>query len=216
MDIYTPHGRLVIARHGESEWNALSKWTGTTDVGLTEKGTREAQAMGVTIRDIPLSRAYYSEQRRTKLTLDKILHAKGESNIPVIMTGAINERDYGKLTGKNKWDAKRELGEDEFNSVRRGWSHPIPGGETLRQVYNRVVPYFKAEILPRLTEGENILMVAHGNSIRSLVKYLENISDEGIADVEMIFGRILIYHVDKSGRARSKQIRIIDSKLPPA
>ena len=172
--------------------------------------------MGEIIRDIPLTRAYYSEQRRTHQTLEKILHAKSQSDIPTIQTAALNERDYGELTGLNKWDAQREFGEEVFYGIRRGWDYPVPGGETLRTVYERVVPYFKSEILPRLISGENILIVAHGNSIRSLVKFLEDISDDAVAEVEMIFGQLLLYHVDEDGRARNKQIRAIDTELPPA
>ena len=118
------------------------------------------------------------------------------NDLPKTADQALNERDYGVYTGKDKWEVKSEVGEDEFNTIRRGWDNLIPEGENLKQVYDRVIPYFKSEILPKLQDGKTILLVAHGNSIRALIKYLDNISDEGIADVEMKFGKVLIYRFE--------------------
>ena len=216
MNNYTPHGTLVIARHGESEWNALGKWTGTTDVDLTEKGMHEAQMMGEAIRDIPLHYAYHSEQRRTLQTLEKILHASNQGAVTKERRGELNERDYGDYTGMNKWEVQERVGDEVFNGIRRAWDYPVPGGETLKDVYGRVVPFYEKEVLPKLVAGDNIILVAHGNSIRSLIKHLEDISDEGVSEVEMPFGEMLIYHIDETGRARGKQIRLIDTTPPKA
>lgn len=209
------HGKLVIVRHTESEWNAMSKWTGTTDVHLTTKGIDEAKMVGDVIRDVEFDKVFISEQVRTKETAEAVLEQIGQK-LNLTMVGEINERDYGKLTGKNKWDIRDKVGEEEFNGIRRGWNHPIEDGETLKTVYERAVPFYKDTIVPLVKEGQNVLLVGHGNSIRSLMKYIETISDEQIEDTEMIFGTALIYTIDKQGRMRNKQIRTIDSAPPPS
>lgn len=189
-------GLLVISRHGESEWNVLGKWTGWTDVGLTEKGAQDAEEIGKIIPEITFDEVYTSVLKRTEETLQGIVRgmARPEINkLPKTAAQELNERDYGIYTGKNKWEVQKEVDEATFTGLRRGWDFPVEGGENLKQVYERVIPYFTSEILPKLQAGENILMVAHGNSIRALMKYLEDISDEGIADVEMKFGQVLVY-----------------------
>ncbi|MBI3069894.1 MAG: 2,3-bisphosphoglycerate-dependent phosphoglycerate mutase [Candidatus Levybacteria bacterium] len=117
---------------------------------------------------------------------------------------SLNERDYGEFTGKNKWQIKEEVGDEEFLKIRRGFDHPIPGGETLKDVFSRVVPYYQAQILPYLKNGKNVLIVAHGNSLRALVKYLENISDADISGLEIETGEILIYEIDQNEAVISK------------
>lgn len=199
-DFSNTKGLLVIARHGESEWNLLGKWTGLTDVGLTEKGMKDAETIGrIVPADITFDELYTSVLKRTEETLQAMIRGmnKPELNeLPKIAAVELNERDYGKYTGMNKWDVEKTVDEATFNGLRRGWDFPVEGGENLKQVYERVVPYFEKEILPKLQAGENLLVVAHGNSIRALMKYLENISDEGIADVEMKFGQVLIYRFE--------------------
>lgn len=209
-------GRLIIIRHGESEWNALGKWTGTTDVHLTSKGYHEAAQMGEKLKDIRINYAYISQQIRTKETLEGVLDASGQYNVPYEVAAAINERDYGDYTGKNKWEVQQEIGEDAFQSLRRGWDYPVPNGETLKMVYERVVPFFQNTVLPRIQRGESVLLVAHGNSIRSLMKYIESISDEEIGHTEMIFGTAVLYHLTHDGHIVDKEVRTIDSTPPPA
>ena len=209
-------GRLVIVRHSESEWNALGKWTGTTNVHLSPKGRREAELMGVVLRDFSFDQAYVSEQVRTTETLQAILKASPNPRVLITTTAALNERDYGVYTGKNKWQVKEEIGEAAFQKLRRSWDYSVPGGETIKDVYERVEPYYLSTVLPLLMAGESILIVAHGNSIRALLKYLENISDADISLVEMIFGTALIYKVDASGHMVTKVVRTIDSPAPPA
>ncbi|MDO4781117.1 MAG: 2,3-diphosphoglycerate-dependent phosphoglycerate mutase [Candidatus Saccharibacteria bacterium] len=186
-------GILVISRHGESEWNVLGKWTGWTDVGLTEKGVADTVRLGALLKDIQFDGAYTSALKRTHQTLDVLLEGAGIAELPVVRAAELNERDYGDLTGKNKWEVKDEIGEEAFNGIRRGWDYPVPGGETLKDVYHRVLPYFEREVLPRLQAGENILLVAHGNSIRALMKYLDQIPEAEMAHVEMPFGQVLVY-----------------------
>lgn len=201
-DYSNTKGLLVISRHGESEWNLLGKWTGLTDVGLTEKGAKDAEEIGRTIpAEIHFDEIYTSVLKRTEETLQGIIRGMGRpelSDLPKTANAAINERDYGKYTGMNKWDVQKAVSEETFTGLRRGWDFPVEGGENLKQVYERVVPYFESEMLPKLHAGENLLMVAHGNSIRALMKYLDNVSDEGAADLEMKFGQILIYRFEAS------------------
>lgn len=186
-------GILVISRHGESEWNLLGKWTGWTDVSLTEKGVADTVRLGALLKDVQFDAAYTSNLKRTHQTLDALLKGAGIESLPTTRAEALNERDYGDLTGKNKWEVKEEIGEEAFNGIRRGWDYPVPGGETLKDVYARALPYFEREVLPRLQAGENILLVAHGNSIRALMKHLDQIPDTDMAHVEMPFGQVLVY-----------------------
>jgi D-lactate dehydrogenase len=206
-----PFGKLLIARHAESEWNALGKWTGLTDVHLSEEGFKAAGRLGEALKklDIPIDNAYCSEQIRSRETLEGMLDAAQQFETPTVTSGAINERDYGEYTGKNKWEIKNLVGEAAFNNIRRGWDVPIPGGETLKTVYGRAVPFYTETILPLIKAGKNILIVAHGNSIRALVKYLESISDEAVSQLEIPFGQILVYEVKPDGlRASSSTIQI--------
>ena len=186
-------GILVISRHGESEWNLLGKWTGWTDVNLTEKGHDDTVRLGALLKGLSFNEAYTSSLKRTQQTLAALLEGCGVENLPTTHATELNERDYGDLTGKNKWEVKAEIGEESFNGIRRGWDYPVPGGETLKDVYARVVPYFEQEILPKLQNGENILLVAHGNSIRALIKHLDQVSEAEMANVEMPFGQLLVY-----------------------
>lgn len=211
-----PHGILVISRHAESAWNVLGKWTGLTDIELTEKGHQEAAQIGELLRDLRFDAVYTSEQKRTHQTLAGILKGSEHPDVPHHISGAINERDYGELTGKNKWEVQQEVGEEAFKGIRRGWDYPVPGGETLKDVHGRVVPFFDTEVLPRLRKGENILMVAHGNSIRALIKHLEDIHEDEIAEVEMGFGTILIYHFGSEGPHHRKETRQADVTPPKA
>src|SRR3990167_1054365 len=135
-------GKLVVVRHGESEWNARGVWTGTTDVHLSEKGLREAELMGQCLNDIKFDLAYISQQVRAKETLDGIAKNNGQGEIPFKASAAFNERDYGDYTGKNKWEVQKAIGEEAFNQLRRAWDYPVPHGETLKDVYERCIPFY--------------------------------------------------------------------------
>lgn len=198
---------LVLVRHGKSEWNKLGKWTGWTDVDLTEDGVEEAKATGEELKDIHFDIAYTSDLKRAIETLDEIKKVIGQEDLQTVQNKALNERNYGDFTGKNKWEIKQEVGEEKFNRIRRSFEEPIPHGETLKDVYQRVVPYYQTEILPKLKEGKNVLVAAHGNSLRALVKYLDNISDEAISQLEIATGQAIVYIIDQSGHILSKQTR---------
>lgn len=206
-------GKLVIARHGESVWNERGVWTGITDVHLDSNGWKAALLMGQLLTDVDFSHAYASEQVRTHETLDGLLAASNQPHVPRTYSVALNERNYGKYTGMNKWEVEQKIGHEAFEKLRRGWNVPIEGGETLKDVFERVVPYYLKEIVPKLNSGQRILIMAHGNSIRSLEKYVRALSDAEIEHVDMLFGSILLYEVDITGRIVSEQKRQID--LPP-
>jgi 2,3-bisphosphoglycerate-dependent phosphoglycerate mutase len=152
-------------------------------------------------------------QVRSIETLSCMLNVCKRYEVPTEHASALNERDYGDYTGKDKWEMKELLGEDEFNKLRRGWDYPIPNGESLKMVYDRVLPYFLDKILPRVNEGKNILVVAHGNSLRSLLKYIENLNEEQIADTEFPFGAVVIYDLDKEGHMINKEVRQTQSQV---
>lgn len=209
-------GKLLICRHTESEWNALGKWTGTTDVHLSENGFHQAGQVGEALKDVDLDFAYCSLQIRTKETLEGILDGSGNIDVDYERIGDINERDYGDYTGMNKWEVRDKVGEAEFDGIRRAWDHPVPNGETLKVVYERTVPFYKNVILPRLQKGETVLIVAHGNSLRALIKYMENVSDEDIKNVEMPFGTVYEYDVDEEGKSLDKKVIKIEMTAPHA
>lgn len=204
------NGKLILARHQESEWNKVGRWTGTHDRHLTEFGFKKSKDIGLLIKDIPIDCAFASMQVRSIETLSCMLTTCELFEIPTEHSAALNERDYGDYTGRNKWEMEKLLGEEEFKQLRRGWDHPIPNGESLRMVYDRAVPYFLQTILPKIREGKNVLVVAHGNSLRTILKYIESISDEAIADVEMPFEAVLVYTLSDEGRMVSKEIRTVE------
>lgn len=209
-------GRLLISRHTESEWNALGKWTGTTDVHLSENGFHQAAQLGEALKDIKLDYAFCSLQIRTKETLEGILDASGQVEVPYERSADLNERDYGDYTGMNKWEVRDKVGEEEFNSIRRDWDHAVPNGETLKDVYNRTIPFYLQVILPRIKAGQTVLVVSHGNAIRALIKYMEDVSDEDIAQVEMPFGTVIDYTVTEDGKKAERQDIKIELTAPPA
>ena len=209
-------GQLLIARHTESEWNAEGKWSGTRDVHLDEKGFKEAAKLGLLLPKIEIAQAYASQQIRTLETLSGMLDASQNFEVPIERVASINERDYGDFTGKNKWEVKELIGEEAFEHLRRGWNYPVPNGETLKDVYNRTLPFYLETVVPQLKQGKNILIVAHGNSIRSLMHYIENIAEDQMEHVEMLFGTLLHYQVDQEGKMVSKEEYKLDGAPPPA
>ena len=204
------NGTLLIARHHESEWNRKGEWTGNRNIHLTDHGHIMSREMGLQIKEFHIDQAVCSTQHRSHETLLDMLSAMGQEGVPILRSGAINERDYGDYTGKNKLAMKELIGEVEYNRLHREWDYPIPHGESLKMVYERSVPFYRETVLPMLLEGKNVLMVSHGNTIRSLMKYIESISDEQIKDVEMLFGTIVIYDVDQEGKMVDKNIRFTE------
>lgn len=197
--------KLILVRHGQSLWNAKNLWTGLTDIELSEKGKQEARNAATLLETIHIDTVYTSNLIRAWQTLVEIQNILFLS-VPVVKTDALNERDYGDLTGKNKLEIKEKFGQKQYLKWRRSWDFPIPNGESLKDVYNRVIPYYQNTILKDLKNGKNVLVVAHGNSLRALMKYLENISDKDIPRVEMKTGDVFVYTIDPNGEVQSKEI----------
>jgi len=197
---------LILVRHGKSAWNATGQWTGWTDVDLNEEGVAEAKRAGEALRGIEIHSAHVSDLKRAQQTLDHIKKTLGKE-FETKVASALKERHYGIYTGKNKWQVKEEVGEEEFKKIRRSWDHPTPEGESLKDVYTRVVPYFEEHILPQLKAGKNVLVAAHGNSLRALMKHLDNTSDEAICELEVGTGELHCYAFDTRGKVVGKEIR---------
>ena len=197
---------LILVRHGTSEWNALGQWTGWTDVDLNEQGIADAKRAGEAISDIRIDVAYVSALKRAQQTLDA-MRPSLKGTFETTIDKALNERNYGTYTGKNKWEVKKQVGEEEFKQIRRSWDHSVPEGETLEDVYNRIVPYYEHTILPELKSGKNVLVSAHGNSLRALVKYLEGLSVAQVLELEFGIGEVYVYQMDQEGKIISKEIR---------
>lgn len=197
---------LVLVRHGESEWNKLNLFTGWRDPPLSDKGVEEARAAGEKIAGLGIAFdvAYTSALVRAQQTLDLILEAIGRTDLPVIRDEALNERDYGDLTGLNKDDARARWGEEQVHVWRRSFDVPPPGGESLKDTAARVLPYFDAEIRPRLARGEKVLVAAHGNSLRALIMSLEGLSGDEIVKRELATGAPIVYRLGEGGKVVSK------------
>jgi 2,3-bisphosphoglycerate-dependent phosphoglycerate mutase len=200
---------LILIRHGKSEWNKLGLWTGHSDVHLAPEGIEEARNAGEMLKDREIHLAHTSMLTRTHQTLQEIANAIGK-HIETHAHPALNERHYGIHTGKNKWQVKEEVGEAMFQAIRRGWDVPIPEGETLKDVHARVLPYYKEYIEPKLKDDKNVLIVAHGNTLRALIKHLENKNEKEIEDVEVGTGEIHCYQIGKEGNVIDKEIRAVN------
>lgn len=210
------HGKLVLVRHGESEWNKKNLFTGKTDVHLTPRGFKMSHQMGALIQDLHIQRVFTSMQMRAIETEVCMMTSSGMYCPETVYSHALNERDYGDFTGISKNHEIEELGFEEAQRLRRAWDYPIPNGETLKMVYERAVPFFLQEILPTLNSGRDVLIVSHGNTIRALIKYIEKISDTDIEKVEMPFHEIFVYDLDESGYMTHKEVRtIVDTLAVP-
>lgn len=199
--------KLFLVRHGKSEWNKLGLWTGWTDVDLVEEGLEEAKKAGEFLREEDIDVVYTSELKRTHQTFGKIKETTGKTHLTHIPHKALNERHYGIHTGKNKWQVKEEVGETEFQAIRRGWDVKIPEGETLKDVHARVMPYYEDNIKKDLNLGKNVLVVAHGNTLRALIKHLENLNEIEVEDVEVATGEVHSYTLDEFGAVLSKEVK---------
>jgi 2,3-bisphosphoglycerate-dependent phosphoglycerate mutase len=177
--------RLVLVRHGQSQWNLENRFTGWVDVELTEKGKEEARNAGVKLAGMSFDRAFVSGLRRAADTLSLILEETGQSHCPITADPALNERMYGELQGLNKDETVARFGADQVHQWRRSYDVPPPGGESLKDTAARVLPYYKAMIEPLLRQGQNLLVVAHGNSLRALIMELENLTPEQILQFEL-------------------------------
>lgn len=205
-----PH--VILLRHGKSEWNEKGWWTGHTDIDLTDVGRQEARIAAEAIRDIAIHKIHVSDLRRAQQTLDEVKKTLGLEHLPHATHPALKERHYGIYTGRNKWEIKAEMGADEFQRMRRGWDVPIPEGETLKDVYARASVYYDQYIKPELQAGHNVLIVAHGNSLRAIAKHIEDLSEEAVCALEIGTGEVHCYELDDSGQVITKEIRSVNSE----
>ncbi len=185
---------LVLVRHGQSEWNAQNLFTGWRDPNLTAQGIAEAVATGQKLKaqNITFDLAFTSALIRAQKTCEIILTQMEQTHIPTIKHLALNERDYGQLTGLNKDEARKKFGDAQVHQWRRSYDQPPPEGESLKDTAARVVPYYQKEIEPLARQGKNILIAAHGNSLRALVMFLENLTPEEIIQKEIATGEPLV------------------------
>src|SRR5258706_11897873 len=167
---------LVLVRHGESQWNLENRFTGWVDVPLTETGRREAQRAATLLDGLRFDRAFTSVLQRAIETLDIILRAIGQTDLPIERSAALNERHYGELQGLNKAETAQKFGAEQVHIWRRSYDIAPPGGESLKDTAARTLPYFEQAIVPHLRAGENVLVAAHGNSLRSIVMHLDRLS----------------------------------------
>ena len=197
---------LILIRHGQSEWNALNQFTGWKDPDLTAKGIEEAHNAGRIINNLKINfdLVFTSALIRAQNTAEIILK---EINQPLstIKNQALNERNYGDLAGLNKDDARKRWGDEQVHIWRRSYDIPPPGGESLKDTGERVLPFFMKEIHPYVCKGKNVLVAAHGNSLRSLIKFLDNISDEDIVKLEIPTGAPIHYVINEDGSVKSKK-----------
>ena len=197
---------LILIRHGQSEWNALNQFTGWKDPDLTAKGIEEAHNAGKIINNLKINfdLVFTSALIRAQNTAEIILKEVNQS-LSTIKNQALNERNYGDLAGLNKDDARKRWGDDQVHIWRRSYDIPPPGGESLKDTGERVLPFFMKEILPHVCEGKNVLVAAHGNSLRSLIKFLDDISDEDIVKLEIPTGAPIHYVINEDGSVKSKK-----------
>jgi 2,3-bisphosphoglycerate-dependent phosphoglycerate mutase len=198
---------LVLTRHGQSEWNLKNLFTGWKDVDLTEVGIAEAKAAGRKLKaqGITFDVGFTSDLKRAQRTMTLMLEEMGQPNIPVIKNLALNERDYGDLSGLNKDEARERWGAEKVHVWRRSYDVPPPGGESLRDTAARVLPYYIQEILPRVLRGQRVLVTAHGNSLRALVMVLDRLSPKEIITRELATGVPMVYRLNADATVAEHQ-----------
>ena len=201
-------GTLVLVRHGQSDWNLKNLFTGWRDVELTELGHEEAKAGGrrLKARGLHFDTAYTSALKRAQVTCQHILDEIGQPALQTIRDVALNERDYGDLSGLNKDDARAKWGEEQVHIWRRSYDVPPPGGESLRDTGARVWPYYMRVILPQVLRGDTVLVAAHGNSLRSLIMVLDGLSGDEIVKVEIATGVPYVYRLNADSTVASKEV----------
>ena len=192
--------RLVLLRHGESQWNLENRFTGWVDVPLSPRGIQEAKDAGEKLRTFTFDRAFTSVLARANETLRLALEAIGQTGIPVEKDKALNERMYGELQGLNKDETAKKYGDAQVKIWRRSYDVRPPGGESLKDTAERVLPYYEGTIKPHLLKGDSILIAAHGNSLRALIMELEQLSREQVLELNIPTGAPLLYELDNTGK----------------
>lgn len=198
---------LVLVRHGESEWNRKNLFTGWKDVDLTADGEAEARKAGMILKaeNLSFDIAFTSALKRAQRTLDIILEELGQQGLETRQDQALNERDYGDLVGLNKDDARTKWGAEQVHVWRRSFDTPPPGGESLKDTAARVLPYYEAHILPKVLAGKNVIVSAHGNSLRALIMRLDNLAPDEVTRLNLATGVPIIYRLNADGSVAEKR-----------
>ena len=199
---------LVLLRHGQSDWNLKNLFTGWKDPDLTETGIEEAKAAGrrLKARGLSFDTCFTSAMTRAQHTLDLTLAELGQTGLPITRDQALNERDYGDLSGLNKDDARKRWGEDQVHVWRRSYDIAPPGGESLKDTVARALPYYCQHILPAVLRGERVIVAAHGNSLRALVMVLDRLTPKTIPSMELATGVPLVYRLNPDSTVASKEV----------
>ena len=197
--------KLILLRHLESQWNKENRFTGWTDVPLSKEGEKSAKKVAKNLVGFHFDKVYTSPLARNKKTVSLVLKNLKRENLPVIINKALNERHYGKLQGLNKGEIKKKYGQKKVQQWRRGWEHKPPGGESLKDVFKRTTSFYKKYIEKDLKNKKNVLIVGSHNSLRALVKYIENISDKKIVNLEIPSAGIIEYDFDELLNLKSKK-----------
>lgn len=198
-------GKLVLVRHGQSQWNLENRFTGWVDVPVTEKGADEARRAGRALRGHAFDVAFTSELKRAQQTLDLILEELGRKGLPIHRSKAINERHYGDLQGLDKAETARKFGDQQVHVWRRSYDVRPPGGESLKDTADRAIPYFNETILPEVKAGKNVLVVAHGNSLRAIVMALDCLTKEQVMELNIGTCEPILYEIDATGKVLLKR-----------
>lgn len=198
--------KLTLLRHGQSQWNLENRFTGWVDVDLSPKGEEEARRAGEHLKDVPADVLFTSVLKRAIRTADIALESAGKHDLPTKRDQALNERHYGDLQGLNKAETAAEHGDEQVHIWRRSYDVAPPNGESLKDTQERVAPYYNNEIVPLLKEGKDVLVVAHGNSLRALIMFVEHLSPEEILKTEVATGVPIVYELDKDLNVVSKTI----------
>jgi len=188
---------LVLVRHGQSQWNLDNKFTGWVDVPLTAQGEQEAQRAGKNLKGLHFDIAFTSNLQRAQKTLAVILEETGQTNLTIVKNEALNERHYGDLQGLDKAETAKKFGDEQVKIWRRSYDIAPPNGESLKDTAARTLPYFDAKIVPILKEGKNVLIAAHGNSLRSIVMHLEHLTKEQVLELNLETAVPRVYQLEK-------------------
>ena len=199
-------GKLVLVRHGQSQWNLENRFTGWVDVSITELGAKEAHRAGLELKGIKFDVAFTSVLKRAQETLAILLEELGQKGLPIFKDKALNERHYGDLQGLNKAETAVKYGDAQVHIWRRSFDVKPPGGESLKDTAERTLPYFKAEILPKAAAGQNVLVAAHGNSLRAILMDLEKLTPDEIMKINIDTCRPIIYEIAASGAVEKKTV----------
>lgn len=202
-------GTLILVRHGQSQWNLENRFTGWTDIDLTEQGAHDAVLCGKSLKDFHIDQAFVSALQRSQKTYEGIVAGAGWKDVPVIADEKLNERHYGDLQGLNKAEMVKKYGEEQVHLWRRSFSTRPPNGESIEDCVSRVWPYFQEKIFPLVKEGKTVIVAAHGNSLRPIMMHLDGLSEDATATLEIPFCTPYIYWFD-GDKIVKKEVRKVE------